>query len=201
MNLISILSLILFFAFLMSYISKLVILKKKSGITALVLAKGNKGKSVDFAELLMKITTFLWGLAWLLESLFNQIISNYLGGLFESDIVSYLGLLIITLGLVFFILSMSYMKESWRVGIDKSTKTKLVTLGIYRYSRNPAFVGFNLMFLGLFLTFPNMITLVIFLINSLATHTLILQEEKHLEEVFQREYLDYKDRTPRYFIL
>lgn len=125
---------------------------------------------------------------------------GFLPTFFTNNIINYLGLFTITIGLVFFILSMITMKTSWRVGIDKHTKTQLITNDIYKYSRNPAFVGFNFMFIGLFLTFPNIVTLFICLINILSIHLLILQEEKHLENMLQKEYLLYKNKTPRYLI-
>lgn len=198
MELVNVFSLILFALFLFSYSLKLVILNKKSGIKANVLGKGNKGTSVDSSEMFVKISTFVWGIAWLLESIFDNSIDNILPKLFTNEVMHYFGLMTITIGLLFFILSMITMKTSWRVGIDKETKTSLITNGLYKYSRNPAFVGFNLMFIGLFLTSPNLVTLIICLLNIVSIHNLILQEEKHLENMLKVEYLSYKNKTPRY---
>lgn len=200
MSLLNTISLLLFMTFLSSYIAKLIIMNRKSGIKALVLAKGDKGKSIDFSESFVQITTFLWGVIWLFETLFSSWISDFLPNLFTSNIMNYVGLVVIFIGLIFFILSMITMKNSWRVGIDKSTKTQLITNGLYKYSRNPAFVGFNLMFIGLIFTFPNIVTLFICLANIFSIHNLILQEEKHLESVFQEDYYLYRDKTPRYLL-
>lgn len=198
MNVVSMISLVLFVSFLSSYISKLVIMNRKSGIKALVLAKGDKGKSIDFSESFVRMTTFLWGAIWLLESLFGNWVVDFLPNLFPYRIINFFGLFIIFIGLVFFVSSMVTMKNSWRVGIDQSTKTQLITNGLYKYSRNPAFVGFDFMFIGLFLTFPNIVTLLICFINMISIHNLILQEEKHLGSMLQYEYLDYSHKTPRY---
>lgn len=179
MELLNVISFILFALFISSYSLKLAILKKKSWVKANVLGKGNKGRSVDSSEMFVKISTFIWGIVWLLESIFDNWIDNILPNLFTDNIIHYFGLLFITIGLLFFILSMITMKTSWRVGIDKETKTSLITNGLYKYSRNLAFVGFNLMFIGLFLTFPNLVTLIICLLNIISIHNLILQEEKH----------------------
>lgn len=43
------------------------------------------------------------------------------------------------LGDMIFLVSVLCMKDSWRAGIPDKDRTKLVTTGIYRYSRNPAF--------------------------------------------------------------
>ena len=55
------------------------------------------------------------------------------------------------LGDLIFLASVLCMKDSWRAGIPDKDKTELVTTGIYRYSRNPAFLGFDLMYIGMLL--------------------------------------------------
>jgi protein-S-isoprenylcysteine O-methyltransferase Ste14 len=41
------------------------------------------------------------------------------------------------------------MKDSWKAGISEIDKTELVTEGIYQISRNPVFLGFNLLYIGI----------------------------------------------------
>ncbi|MNM90414.1 Isoprenylcysteine carboxyl methyltransferase (ICMT) family protein [compost metagenome] len=101
-------------------------------------------------------------------------------------------------GVTIFITAMVQMRTSWRVGIDDTTRTALITSGIYRYSRNPAFVGFDLMFIGLYLMYPNWVTLCVTVLNLLAFHCLILQEEKHLRRIFGESYQLFSQKTPRY---
>lgn len=43
------------------------------------------------------------------------------------------------------------MRDSWRVGVSKTDRTELVTSGIYQISRNPAFLGFDLLYIGILL--------------------------------------------------
>ena len=114
-------------------------MNRNFGIKALVLAKGDKGKSINFSESFVQITTLFWGVTWLLESLLSSWIIEFIPNLFSFNTLNYLGLFVILIGLIFFVSSMITMKNSWRVGIDKSAKTKLITNGLYKYSRNPAF--------------------------------------------------------------
>lgn len=195
------LSLILFILFICSYTLKLIILYKKNNIKATVLAKGNKEIKIKRTELFVKTTTFFWGATWLFLSIFNNLFKNQLIQLFNNSLISFIGLAITSIGLIIFIVSMVSMKSSWRVGIDKETKSALVTNGIYKFSRNPAFVGFDLMFLGLFLSYPNLWTLIILILNLISIHLLILQEEKHLKTMFKDDYLDYSAKTPRYILI
>lgn len=201
MSILNILSLVLFTIFLSAYSLKLVILYKKNKINANVLAKGKKDNKIKLVETTVKISTFFWGITWVVEIFTDQIINKKFYILFNNILINYIGILVITIGVCIFITAMISMKTSWRVGIDKNTKTKLITYGIYNYSRNPAFVGFDLMFIGLFLTYPNILTLLIFIANVISIHRLILQEEKHLENLFGTEYVSYKEKTPRYFLV
>lgn len=201
MSTLNILSLIIFCIFLTSYVMKLVILFKKDNIHANVLAKGHKISNIKYTELFVKTTTFIWGATWLLLSLAETFIVNLAGKHFDLPIVHFVGVGITGVGCFIFIQAMVAMRTSWRVGIDKTTATNLITHGIYRYSRNAAFVGFDLMFIGLYLMYPNLFTLAIVILNLLAIHLLILQEENHLKSVFGEEYEAYRNKTPRYMIL
>lgn len=191
-------SLLLFLIFIFSYVTKLVILKKKYKIQANVLTKGKTDSQIRRTELFVKLTTFIWGVMWFLLSVLESIISHWIVPLVSNDYLSSLGILIMALGLAIFIGAMISMKTSWRVGIDKSTQSSLVTEGIYQFTRNPAFVGFDLMFIGLFVTYPNILTLAIVVLNIFAIHHLILQEEKHLKFTFNEEYIKYYSNTRRY---
>ncbi len=201
MHITDFISLILLIIFGTGYILKLVLLKQRNKINANVLAKGNKDFSIYSAEMFVRVSSSLWLLTWISEIIFHNQISSLIGFLFINDCVKYIGTLITALGVVIFILATVFMKSSWRVGIDKNTKTTLVTEGIYKFSRNPAFVGFNLMFLGLFATYANIFTLIVLVINTIAFHLLILQEEKHLFSMFGDEYERYKRKVPRYFLI
>ncbi|ACL77523.1 methyltransferase family protein [Ruminiclostridium cellulolyticum] len=201
MNITDAISLFMLIIFGASYILKLILLKQNSRIKANVLAKGDKEFSIFFTELSVRVSSSLWLLTWVSEIIFHNKISYFCGYIFKNIYITYAGIIITALGVVVFILATVFMKTSWRVGIDKSTKTALITNGIYKFSRNPAFVGFNLMFMGVFFTYSNVITLIILILNMLAFHLLILQEERHLLSVFGKEYERYKRNVPRYFIV
>lgn len=200
MDLKNILSLLLLTTFGVSYLSKLFMLSKRNNIRANVLGKANKDSRIQAAENFLRLTTFTWLLLWILEIFFEKTLDKLDILWRHNAYTEYTGLFAITLGVLVFITAMVHMKTSWRVGIDKQTKTALITYGIYRFSRNPAFVGFDLMFIGLFLTYPSILSLVVMSANVIAFHLLILQEERHLTLNFREEYIDYKLKTPRYFL-
>ena len=102
------------------------------------------------------------------------------------------------LGNPLFLLSAVCMKDSWRAGIPDKDKTELVTGGIYRYSRNPAFLGFDLQYIGVLLMYCNLLTGMFTIFAIVMLHLQILQEEQYLSGAFGAEYWDYRQQVLRY---
>lgn len=77
---------------------------------------------------------------------------------------------------------------------------RLVTEGPFRYRRNPIYMGEILIFLGLAELTHNVWFAIVTPLFAIAILQLaILPEERHLEERFGQDYLDYKERTRRWF--
>lgn len=109
------------------------------------------------------------------------------------------GLLLAALGTVFFIAAVLAMKSNWRSGCDKHQNTSLVVSGPYKISRNPAFVGFDLLYIGCAIVLPNTGNLIITLLAVAIFHAQVVEEEHFLEAAFGQEYLNYKAQVKRYF--
>lgn len=118
--------------------------------------------------------------------------------LFAQPWIQYtgIGLMIFAFGWV--LMAQYQMRDSWRIGIDKETKTKLVTTGLFRFSRNPVFAGMLLSLAGLFLARPDVVTLFFFF-----TGYLLIQVQVRLEEAFLLQehgiiYQQYQLKTRRF---
>ena len=101
-------------------------------------------------------------------------------------------------GDLIFLISVLSMKDSWRAGIPEGDRTKLVKDGIYAYSRNPAFLGFDLQYIGVLLMYCNLLTGLFTVFAIVMLHLQILQEEKYLTSAFGSEYLEYRHQVYRY---
>ena len=111
----------------------------------------------------------------------------------------YSGIVVAILGDVIFIISVWTMRDSWRAGVSETDKTELVTGGIYQISRNPAFLGFDLVYTGILMMFFNWGLLVVSVLAALMFHLQILNvEEDFLMKAFGDEYLEYKKKVNRY---
>ena len=151
----------------------------------------NKSGFPYYIEVILKIVTIVNPLV--------EVISIYLNTKVFNDNVRLIGLLISVIGLVFFILSITTMKDSWRAGVSTDEKTDLVTSGIYQISRNPAFVGFDLVYIGMAIMFTNLWLYIVSMISIIMFHLQIVNvEEPFLMEVFGNEYIEYCKKVNRY---
>ena len=192
MDLTQILALLLMAIFYAAYFAKM-LLQRKKGIQTSQLGKGKKDKKTFCVELLLKIATYA-----ILPAELVSILGRFR---LWNPPWSYSGIFLAAIGILIFVIAMGTMRDSWRAGIPASEKTELVTGGIYRISRNPAFLGFDLLYLGLLLAFFNVVHLVCVLFAIIMLHLQILQEERFLEGLFGEDYLRYKKKTGRYFIV
>jgi protein-S-isoprenylcysteine O-methyltransferase Ste14 len=185
--------LLLISTFYLTYIAKQILLKRR-GIDGTRLAKGNKPRGTFLIEAILLAGTY--GMAAVQYA--SILLDEKLGLLFPQDLIRIVGVAAAFLGVCFFVNAVIVMRDSWRAGVEADQNTRIVTAGVYRISRNPAFVGFDLMYLGTALAFSNLAAILgaVFVIWML--HLQILQEEKLLPEIFGQEYLDYCKRTRRY---
>lgn len=172
------------------YIGKMVAQRRK-GIQTDQMARGKKPRKVFATELVMKIATYSV-VAVEAASIFLAPLSGWAG-------LRALGLILAFAGVAVFALAVWTMRDSWRAGIPETDQTKMVTSGIYRFSRNPAFLGFDLLYLGHLLLFFNWVLLAFTVLAMAMLHLQILQEERYLPTVFGKPYLAYKARVFRYF--
>jgi len=117
---------------------------------------------------------------------------------FHSQIVSAAGTLFCLAGLILFVLSLISFGSSFRVGIDPDHPDRLVTTGIFAFSRNPIYVAFGLVLTGEFLLFSSWILLVYLLAAVWLFHRQVLREESFLKEHYGQRYLTYSAHVRRY---
>lgn len=184
-----IIAFIILIVFYMFYIAKIV-LQKKQSIKTNQMGVGNKPKKVLVIERIMRVATVMTIVVEVFSIIF---VKNYIMTEFRIA-----GIVVGVISVIFFALATTTMKNSWRVGIPEE-KTSLITNGIYKWSRNPAFVGFDLLYCSICLMFFNIPLVIVSIWAAVMLHLQILQEEIHMHNMFGKEYDDYKKHTLRYF--
>lgn len=117
----------------------------------------------------------------------------------EHPLMQVSGFALYLLGLGLVIWSQLAMGNSWRIGVDPSERTRLITTGPFRYARNPIFTGMILTVLGLCLLATNAGSILAFIILVLSLELQVrLIEEPYLTSVHGPTYLDYASRAGRF---
>lgn len=184
-----ILSIAVLAAFYGCYVVKMICQKRK-GIQTDQMGKGKAG-FVKLIEVTMKISAFL--------VFFVGVVCIFLNVSYVTVPFRIIGAAISVAGTAVFITAVVTMRDSWRAGVSQTDKTELVTSGIYQFSRNPAFLGFDLLYTGILLMFFNWVLCVVSIFAILMYHLQIVKvEEEFLLTTFGDEYLKYQKKVCRY---
>lgn len=101
-------------------------------------------------------------------------------------------------GLSFCLYAQIKMGNSWRVGIDEKNRSELITTGLYKFIRNPTYLGLFIMNFGIWLILPTWTMFLYVLLFYIFLEIQVRCEEEHLIKTHGEEYIEYKKRTKRY---
>ena len=181
------------FLFESMFIIKNIVLSKK--------LKGSvrgKNKEASFSIVLFVVTISIAIISILSENL-NELFIPITA--LSNDYIILIGVLMLFLNLIISFLALLQMRDSWRVGIKENDKTELINDGIFRFTRNPYFLSYIVLFLAYILLVANILLIISSLIAIFSIHKMIMKEEKYLEALHGEKYLDYKNNVPRYFLI
>jgi len=183
--------------FLTAFLGKSAMVARKTGKNPNVLPKDDSAYSLIGKYFILNLLLlFLYTILFLL---FPEIISET----FKINILDYfpfklIGILLMFISWIWVLTAQHHMKNSWRIGIDKNSPTELVTSGLFKYSRNPVFLGMMISLTGLLFLLPNFISLVFLLVGTLLMQIQIRLEEEFLIKQHGDVYSDYKNRVRRF---
>ena len=169
---------------------------RSTGINPVTFGKSDNAH--DYIGFIMKVLTALLIGAVLLFSISDNAYAflnrfHYL----ERNEVQLAGLIIMHIALIWIVIAQAQMKQSWRIGIDEQHPTRLVTGGLFRFSRNPIFVGMIASTFGLFLVLPNAVTFFVTATSYIIIQVQIRLEEAHLSQQHGQAYELYRKRVRR----
>ena len=116
----------------------------------------------------------------------------------EYPFIRFIGMILMLLSLGWTVIAQIQMGNSWRIGIDEERQTALVQTGLFRFSRNPIFLGMIVTIFGFFLIIPNAFTLVISLIGFVLIQIQVRLEEGFLTKMHDGSYDDYSKKVRRW---
>lgn len=168
-------------------------------IRAYTLSK-SLGKNIKARNALLNFSIFFAALSSVifLGYLFLPQSGAYLFILFESEVLTISGTVLIISGLAASSFASLNLKRSWRIGVSEDEKTELITGGFYSISRNPYFLSYDVVLIGMILCVFSPVLMLPVLATIVLFHLMILKEEKYLEKQHGESYREYKLRVRRY---
>jgi len=183
--------------FIIVFIFPTVRVKRKTGINAYVF--NNTDSLQDYIRKVLTLINFIVFFI-VLVNLFPLVYQYFIPVKWlEISILKYIGFIIIHLALLWIVMAQVQMSNSWRVGIDLSTKTELKTNGLFSVSRNPVFLGMLVTLIGILFILPNAITLLVFVVTTLLFQVQVRLEEEYLAKTHGKTYLNYCKKVGRWF--
>jgi protein-S-isoprenylcysteine O-methyltransferase Ste14 len=109
------------------------------------------------------------------------------------------GLVLGVAGLVVVLLAQQTMGASWRIGVDDSERTELVTAGLFGWVRNPIFTGMAAVSAGMVLMVPTLIAALALacLVAAIQVQVRVV-EEPYLARTHGEPYLSYAASAGRF---
>lgn len=184
-----IIGLVIFCFFYAVYIGK-ALFQRRRGIRTDQMARRKNHDRVYYTELVMKAATYAVAI--------SEVVAILLWGAQTPLPLRIAGIALGVCGDALFLCAVITMRDSWRAGVAEGEDTELVTDGIYRFSRNPAFLAFDLVYAGLLLMFFHPVLLVFTLFAAIMLHLQMVQEERCLIKKFGAPYTAYCQRVRRY---
>lgn len=135
-------------------------------------------------------------------SLYGMTIVNtalYTEWVFASDNILFkvFGYVLMLLG--FIIMAEAFVEFRSFKRVFSLKADKVISTGVYRFSRNPQYLGYHLLLLGFTLPFRSIIALIFILIHLIVVAVFFVSgEEKYLEKTLGDDYLQYKLRVRRW---
>ena len=173
-------------------------------MTAIILATILRGVAIKrrtgdrpLAFLSAKGVQRIAGLVFALSSL-AMLVASARSAMHGSKDFTEIAALISTLGAVIVIIAQIQMGRAWRIGVREGDAPLFISHGLFRFSRNPIFIGMMLTGLGINLAAANWWAWMALGLFCIACAVQVRIEESHLEASFGQDYRDFCVMVPRW---
>lgn len=117
----------------------------------------------------------------------------------DSGWLRWTGVAVASVGVIATLGAQLSMGDSWRIGVDETERTELVTTGAFGMVRNPIFSAMLITAFGLTLAVPNVVALAGFAVLVLGLELQVRSvEEPYLLRVHGQPHVDYSRRAGRF---
>ena len=109
------------------------------------------------------------------------------------------GVLPLVIGIIINLVADKTFKEHTTTVKPLEDSTSLITTGVFRITRNPMYLGFALILLGIAILLGSLTPYVVILVFAIFIDAVFIKyEEKKLESTFGQAWLDYRKKVRRW---
>ena len=116
----------------------------------------------------------------------------------DNSLIAWIGAVLCILAPLLFLWGIISFGKSFRVGIDESSPGGLVCVGAFSISRNPLYIAFFMILIGVFCIFPTWIFFAYLIGGLWLIDRQVCLEENSLRKTYGKEYDDYCEKVRRY---
>ena len=156
-------------------------------------------KNFSFLSKVTPFTILIWMFYTLAYIFFEQTVEA-LGFFYylEKTLYIFIGSIHVAIGYIIAGIGIKELGTNLRIELPRK-KTELITSGIFRFIRNPFYLGLYLILIGNFFLIPSVFSIIIIIINFVTFNSKAKDEEKFLTNVFGEKYELYKSTVGKYF--
>lgn len=115
--------------------------------------------------------------------------------------IDIMALFILFAGISIIITTAIQLNRDLVFGLSTSDSHNLQTKGLFSVSRHPFYMGFLLVVVSSCLLMPNILNIVSFIVAWIIHHSIMINEEKHLQQQYGFAYKQYASRVSRYLTI
>ena len=121
------------------------------------------------------------------------------GAVFTTNAITpWIGAVLCAFAPLMFYWGLHSFGKSFRVGLDEGEPGKLISGGAFGVTRNPLYIAFFSMLLGVFFIFPTWVFFTYLMVALWRIDRQVGLEENSLRKVYGQEYNDYCEKVRRY---
>ncbi len=110
-----------------------------------------------------------------------------------------LGAAVFAAGIALIATAIAAMGPSWQMGFDQTVPEHgLVRTGVFRLSRNPIYLGLDVLFVGWLLVLPTLLSLMIVIGVALGVRRQAIDEEDYLQRTYGLEFRAWAREVGRF---